>query len=223
MGDDHTNHVPTNRAAPLADETAQPPNETGQPLNEKADLSDADGELAGRTQASEPRPPLPLTAEELLAGELIAVLDDFSSRFPGLVYPTEKEARRARRHRTVPKIFMQGAMSTVSETILKRTRNFNIDEMRDALHFVDAFAAVVDRVNYLQGAVKYTIDAKKSSVADAALQIYGVARVMSRDPERGDLVGYAKLLKGYLGRKGRGRKRRTPAPTPDETTDESPA
>jgi len=210
MDDDRTNYVPTNPAAPLPDATAQP-------LNEKADLSDADGELAARTPASEPRPPLPLTPEELLAQELIALLDDFSSRFPGLVYPTEKEARRARRHRTVPKIFMQGAMSTVSETILKRTRNFNIDEMRDALHFVDAFAAVVDRVNYLQGAVKYTIDAKKSSVADAALQIYGVARVMSRDPERGDLVGYAKLLKGYLGRKGRGRKRRTPAPTPDES------
>ncbi len=145
------------------------------------------------------------------------MLDDFSSRFPGLVYPTEKEARRARRHRTVPKIFMQGAMSTVSETILKRTRNFNIDEMRDALHFVDAFAAVVDRVNYLQGAVKYTIDAKKSSVADAALQIYGVARVLSRDPESGDLSGYARLLKGYLGRKGRGRKRRTPPSAPDES------
>jgi hypothetical protein len=217
MDDDRTNHAPTNPAAPLADASAQPLNETAQPLNEKAELSDADGELAGRTPASEPRPPVPLSPEELLAQELIAVLDDFSSRFPGLVYPTEKEARRARRHRTVPKIFMQGAMSTVSETILKRTRNFNIDDMRDALHFVDAFAAVVDRVNYLQGAVKYTIDAKKSSVADAALQIYGVARVLSRDPERGDLVGYAKLLKGYLGRKGRGRKRRTPPPTPDES------
>src|SRR5260221_8165961 len=218
MDDDHTNHVPTNPAAPHPDATAQPLNETAQPLNEKAELSDPDGELVSRTQAAEPRLPLPLTPEELLAQELIAVLDDFSSRFPGLVYPTEKEARRARRHRTVPKIFMQGAMSTVSETILKRKKNFNIDDMRDALHFVDAFAAVVDRVNYLQGAVKYTIDAKKSSVADAALQIYGVARVLSRDPERGDLVGYAKLLKGYLGRKGRGRKQRTPPSAPDETT-----
>lgn len=208
MDDDHTNDVSTNRAAPLADATAQP-------LNEKAELSAADGELAGTTQASEPRPPLPLTPEELLAQELIALLDDFSSRFPGLVYPTEKEARRARRHRTVPKIFMQGAISTVSETILKRTQNFKIDDMRDSLHFVDAFAAVMDRVNYLQGAVKYTIDAKKSSLADAALQIYGVARVMARDPKSGDLVGYAKLLKGYLGRKGRGRKRRTPPPAPD--------
>src|SRR5258708_37709399 len=133
MDDHHTNHVPTNRAALLADATAQPLIVTAQPLNEMAELSDADGELAGRTQASEPRPPLPLTPEDLLAGELIAVMDDFSSRFPGLVYPTEKEEGRARGHRTVPKIFMQRAMSTVSETILKRTRNFNIDDMRDDL------------------------------------------------------------------------------------------
>lgn len=206
MEDDHTHHVSTNDAAPPADATAQP-------LSAKAELSATDGEPAATTP--EPRPPLPLTPDELLAQELIAVLNDFASRFPGLVYPTKKQERRARRHRTVPKIFMQGAMTTVSQSVLKRTKNFSIDEMRDALHFIDAFAAVMDRVNYLQGAVKYTIDAKKASLADASLQIYGVAKVMARDPENAELAGWAKLLKGYLGRKGRGRKLRTPPPAPE--------
>jgi hypothetical protein len=209
MEDDHTHHVSTNDAAPPADANAPL-------LNEKAELSATDGEPAGTAQAPEPRPPLPLTPDELLAQELIGVLNDFASRFPGLVSPTPKQERRARRHRTVPRIFMQGAMTTVSESILKRTQNFSIDKMRDALHFVDAFAVVMDRVNYLQRAVKYTIDEKKSSLADASLQIYGVAKEMTRDPANAELVGWAKLLKGYLGRKGRGRKVRTPPPNPDE-------
>jgi hypothetical protein len=53
------------------------------------------------------------------------------------------------------------------------------------------------------------IELRTAEVSDASLRIYGVAKILSRDPATGDLGGHAAILKKNLGRKG-GRKKKPP-------------
>jgi hypothetical protein len=153
-------------------------------------------------------------SSELLAAELLEVLNDFAARVPGLTSPHKTTSLSVRRHRTIPKAFMRSAIFTTEQfESLQSTGALGIAAARETLQFVDAFKVVLLKLKTLTQDLGFTIELKTSEVSDAALRIYGVARILSRDPAAAELGGYAATLKKHLGRKG-GRKKK-PATTPD--------
>jgi hypothetical protein len=165
---------------------------------------------SGASSESSGRVPLPPTASELLATELLGVLNDFAARIPGLSSPHKSTAGRVRGQRTISKAFMRSAIFTTEQfDYLQATGTLGIDAARETLQFVDAFKPVLDKLKTLTQDLGFTIELKTADVADAALRIYGVARILSRDPAAAELGGHAAILKKHLGRKG-GRKKKAP-------------
>ena len=177
---------------------------------EDGQLPDVSSDVAAEPS---PLPPVAPTASELLAEELLGILNDFAARIPGLVSPHASTALTVRRGRTVPKAFMRSAIFTVQESgSLQAIGTLSIDDAREALQFVEAFRVVAERLRILTTDLNFTIDWKTSLVADATLRVYAISKAMARDPNSGNLGGHNAFLKKHLGRKGRGSKVKTPPP-----------
>lgn len=187
-------------------------NEAQVPDDAADDAADVAGITASAAGASpEPAPVYsPPNPSELLAAELIGVLNDFAARVPGLTGPHKSTAMSVRRHRTISKTFMRSAIFTTGEfENLQATGTLGIDAARESLQFVDAFKPVLTELKILTKQMGFTIELRTAEVSDAALRIYGIAKILARDPSTGDLAGHAAILKKRLGRKG-GRKKKPP-------------
>jgi hypothetical protein len=157
---------------------------------------------------------LPPTESELLAAELLGILNDFAARIPDLAEPHPATARSVRRHRTISKEFMRSAIFTSQESDeIQSAGTFNVDAARAAMQFADAFRVVAERLQSLTSAVNFTIELKMAEASDGALRVYGLAKVLARDASKAEIGGWAGVLKKHLGRKGRGSKV-TPPPDP---------
>jgi hypothetical protein len=170
--------------------------------------------MAASTSGTSPESPArvysPPNTSELLAAELLGVLNDFAARVPGLTSPHKSTAGRVRSQRTISKAFMRSAIFTTEQfESLQATNTLGIPAAREKLQFVDAFRPVLDKLKTLTQDMGFTIEVKTAEVADAALRIYGVAKILSRDPAAAELGGHAAILKEHLGRKG-GRKKKPP-------------
>ncbi len=187
---------------------------TAQPSEVIGDSADSMVVSAESAEAPQ-KPPPPLTAFELLAQELLGVLNDFATRIPDLADPNPATARSVRRHRTISKEFMRTAIFTSQESDeIQSAGTFNVDAARAAMQFAEAFRVVAERLQYLTSAVNFTIELKMAEASDGALRVYGLAKVLARDPSKAEIGGWAGVLKKNLGRKGRGAKVRTPPPDP---------
>ncbi len=191
-------------------DAAQVAGNAGQVPDDAADVAGMAASTSGASPESPARVYSPPNPSELLAAELLGVLNDFAARIPGLSSPHKSTGPSVRRHRTIPKTFMRSAIFTTEQfESLQATGALGIAAARETLQFVDAFKPVLDKLKTLTQDMGFTIELKTSEVSDAALRIYGVARILSRDPASGDLGGHAAILKKHLGRKG-GRKKKPP-------------
>lgn len=162
------------------------------------------------TNPESPAPVYSPNPSDLLAAELLAVLNDFAARVPGLSSPHSSTAGRVRSQRTISKPFMRSAIFATEEFAnLQATGALGIGAAREGLQFVDAFKPVLLKLKTLTQDMGFTIELRTAEVADAALRIYGIAKILARDPASAELGGHAAILKKRLGRKG-GRKKKPP-------------
>ena len=197
-------------ASSTSSDAVQATGNGNQVRDDAADVADMTASASGANPESPARVPSPPNASELLAAELLGVLNDFAARVPGLSSPHKSTAPSVRRHRTISKTFMRSAIFTTEEfETLQATGTLGVGAAREALQFVDAFKPVLDKLKTLTQDMGFTIELRTAEVSDASLRIYGVAKILSRDPATGDLGGHTAILKKNLGRKG-GRKKKLP-------------
>src|SRR5258708_29378353 len=160
--------------------------------DDAADVAGMTASASGANPESPARVYSPPNPSELLAAELLGVLNDFAARIPGLSSPHKSTGPSVRRHRTIPKAFMRSAIFTTEQfESLQATGTLGINAAREPLQFVDAFKPVLDKLKTLTQDMGFTIELQTSEASDAALRIYGIAKILSRDPATGELGGPA--------------------------------
>jgi hypothetical protein len=118
--------------------------------------------------------------------------------------PHPAMAKRVRRQRVIPKEFIWSAIAAVEALpVLESVNKFNPANAREVLQFEEAFIPVVRRIEMLAANLRYTLEARRADVTDAALQIYAIAKGVARDPDSADVAGHVALMKRDLGRRGR--------------------
>ena len=118
--------------------------------DDAADVAGMTASASGANPESRARVPSPPNPSELLAAELLGVLNDFAARIPGLSSPHKSTALRVRRQRTIPKPFMRSAIFTTEQfESLQATGTLGIAAARETLQFVDAFKPVLDKLKTL--------------------------------------------------------------------------
>lgn len=155
-----------------------------------------------------PTEPTPTPTEaELLARELLEAINALAARIPRLENRHPSTAGSAHRHRLVPKHFISSAVAAVEGTpLLQGVRKFDSDDARATMQYNEAFLPVARKLAALTADLKYTLEAERARIADAALQIYDIAKALARDPAGADVAVHVAILKRDLGRKGRKKK-----------------
>ncbi len=176
--------------------------------------------------------PLPLTVAETAppalnpyeqqAANIVAVLDLIASRMPGLEAPHPSTSRRVRGARMVPLEFVLALIDAVETTPrIQAMGLFDAADARHALQANDGSRTVARHLETLLTNINYTVEARWSKVAQAALQTYLVLRLKAKDPKNADLAGHVEHLRRLLGRKeaAKGRKKRAPKASGESTGD----
>jgi hypothetical protein len=73
-------------------------------------------------------------------------------------------------------------------------------QARDTLQFLSAFRVVVDRINEVGKALKFTMDSRKALLTADTLQIYAIAKGLARDPGSADVAAQLQNMRRDLGR-----------------------
>ena len=154
-----------------------------------------------------------VTASQQLAAEVIALIDAIEARIASLEHPHPKTRGRVRGQRTVSRDFLISMVGAAETEPGLQHLSFDLDEVRDALQFEDAFRPVVILLRTLMSAVIFTIESKKARATAAALRTYAIARRMTRGDAHSPLAIYLAIVGEHLGH-GRPRKRR-PADSED--------
>ena len=179
-----------------------------------------------------PDTPAPLTTTptvthyQQIAANLSKALGELLVLIPNFVqsHPTTKGFVRT--HQNVPIEFVATAIAAVdSNPELQGMPGFDVTQARDVLQFVEAFRPLMDKLTAAAKNLKFTIDARRAEINTGALQIYGIAKQVARDPQSTTVSSHVDNLKRDLGRTGVGRKRKvkvTAAPTTAAPTPTTP-
>jgi hypothetical protein len=103
---------------------------------------------------------------------------------------------------------------------------FNVDEARDTMQYVDAFQPVLDQLRALARHLEVQIRFRKGRSIDAALQLYSVAKGVSRRALGVDLPAHVGNLKRQMtasNRKKKASKSSTSATPASKVTETTPA
>jgi hypothetical protein len=150
-----------------------------------------------------------------MADEFIKALDTLEAGLPGLEFPHESTAKFVRGKSNVKMPFLKTSVRAVeSRSDLQVVKKLDPVKGRDSLQFLDAFPDVLNRGVHLVRNLKYTLEARRAELAADALQIYAVAKAMSRDVESAELKGFVEDMERDLGRKGIRRKTKPAEPAP---------
>ena len=166
------------------------------------------------TSADTPTPTV--THYQQLADELMKALDALKAGLPGL-QASHADTRKFVKHKlNVPRDFLATAVATVEQSPgLQGLNKLDIVAGRDTLQFIDAFRTVLDKVSGLADDLRFTVESRQAFLATDALQIYAIAKGVSRDPGDGEMLKHVQNLKRDLARKGPKKGKKTaPTPTP---------
>lgn len=142
------------------------------------------------------------TAAEMLAQDLGAEMEALLERIGGLQIPHPKTARRVRGARMVSREFLHSMIVAAGQTPeVRELGTFDPDETLAVLQFNDAFRIFADRMEMLLGSIRYTMEARKANVAEAALHTYALLKVLARKKEYAHLGQIVESLSRDLGRK----------------------
>jgi hypothetical protein len=131
-----------------------------------------------------------------------------------------------RTHQNVPKPFMDTAIVAVEkDPVLGAVDKLAPTDGRDKQQYEQAFNPIADELQKYVDDLRYTIQKKMADLGVGSLQIYQVAKALSRDSNSGDTAKHAAKLKHELKKKG-GRSKKakagktppTPPASPGDTT-----
>jgi hypothetical protein len=128
------------------------------------------------------------------------------------------ESRKLAPKTGVPDAFLESASVAiqVSER-LARAGGTDAATLRDSFGFALAYAALVQEFLALGRSMAHTIRVERAAAASSALDIYAIARRLSKQKDGAELVPYVEDMRRKL-RHSRGRKANsTPAPEPEVT------
>jgi hypothetical protein len=173
-------------------------NEGGFVGEEKRELVPLEGVPSARAASGSPAP---LAATEL-AAQIVNVMDMIAERME-LESPHPSTASRVRGGRTVPRQFVLALAAAVeSMPELQAFGTFDAAEAREVLQASDAYRQVAERTARL-ASMNYTIEARWSRVAAAAMLTFSVASIRARHPEEAKLAACVERLGKLLGRRGK--------------------
>jgi len=154
--------------------------------------------------AAEPGAASSLTRYQQLAAEFCKQLDEIAATIPKLELTHASTAKFVRSHLNIPTEFLATAIAVVEQVPeLLSVNRLDIASARDTLQFIEAFRPVADKVVSVAKSLSDTISARKATLAADALQIYSIAKGLSRDPNSAHIAAMVANLKRDLGRRGR--------------------
>jgi hypothetical protein len=139
------------------------------------------------------------TNQQQLADELSALLDQFIAKLPLLSTPTESR-QVVYGYLSVPEEFRHTAIATVADSeVLQTVQRLHVDEARAVQQFSEAFRPLALKIIAAGEALDFTIDVRLSRLNRGALQIYAIAKEISRD--RVDLQTWVGEMRRHLKRR----------------------
>ncbi|HEY0143640.1 MAG TPA: hypothetical protein VGF48_22305 [Thermoanaerobaculia bacterium] len=141
---------------------------------------------------------------------LRAEIPRFQPEVPG-------ESRKLATKTAVPDAFLESASVAiqVSERLAVAVGT-NAATLRDSFGYALAYAALVQEFRALERSVAHTIRVERAEAASSALDIYAIARRLSKKKDGAELVPYVEDMRRKL-RLTRRKANSTPAPAPELT------
>lgn len=159
-----------------------------------------------------------LPPAEKLATLIVDVMDIIAERM-ALESPHPSTAKRVRGGRTVPREFVIGLTAAVeSMPEFQEFGSFDVAEAREVLQATDAYRQIAERTTLLLASMNYTIEARWSRLAEAAMLTFSLAKIRARNPGQGALAARVQSLSKLLGRRGP-KKKKDRTPKPDGSSD----
>lgn len=140
------------------------------------------------------------------------------AEIPRFVPVTPGESRKLATKTGVPDAFLESASVAiqVSER-LALAAGTDASTLRDSFGFALAYASLVQEFLALGRATAHTLRVERAAAASSALDIYAIARRLSKQKDGAELVPYVEDMRRKLNH-SRGRKANsTPAPEPEVT------
>ena len=177
--------------------------------------------LAVQEAASEPatdQTPTPtVTHYKQLAASLIATMNELTARIPHFESFHPMTAAFIRQNRNFPREFIHTVLAAVqASSELQQLRKFDVSEAEDTLQFLDAFEPLLTQAEALVRDLRFTMDARRAKVTADGLQVYYLAKGITRDPSSAALTAHVDKMRQDLGRSRPKRREKTPEPAPTQ-------
>jgi hypothetical protein len=142
-----------------------------------------------------------VTHYQQLASAVMVAIDDLATIMPPLEQRHFSTADFARTHVNISNDFLATVISAVEQTPdLQMVNKLDVTLGRDTLQFLEAFRPVFDKVTAFRKNLGFTMMARKADLVASTLQIYDIAKGMSRDANSAALSSHVENMKRDLGR-----------------------
>jgi hypothetical protein len=149
----------------------------------------------------------PITPEEMLA-----VLQQLATRIPHFTILTQEQSLAIRRAATLDPEWVNKAVFALDESsVIERAIGNSYEELRDEIEIDSRWAVVESQLATLMRGVKAANVLRRHAIGLKALQIYGIAKQLVRQPEHMHLISLVEELTnmnklGKRKKKGEGEK-----------------
>jgi hypothetical protein len=161
----------------------------------------ADVPSDGTTNPNAETPNLTITRYQQLATEFMSGLDTLAAIIPKLEVKHVTTANLVKSHQNIPNPFLASTVAAVEQSSeLQVLKKLDVPSSRDTLQFIEAFRTVADKLNGVAQTLEFTLRSRKAALAIPALQIYDIAKGLSRDPSSAGLALHVANMKRDLNR-----------------------
>jgi hypothetical protein len=161
----------------------------------------ADVPSGGPSNPNAETPHLTITGYQQLASEFMSGLDILAAIIPKLEVKHVTTANLVKSHQSIPDPFLASTIAAVEQSAeLQNVKKLDIPSSRDTMQFIEAFRTVADKLNGVAQSLEFTLRSRKATLAIVALQIYDVAKGLSRDPGSAGLALHVANMKRDLNR-----------------------
>ncbi len=142
----------------------------------------------------------PVAVDELTT-KVVAALNVIAAIIPDLRTPHPPTARKVRGGRTVPRDAVVSIVAMVEASpALQEMNLLNTGHAREVLEYDDGFRVLDEQLDRLRRQVRYTVKARWAEVASRAMDIYGMAMLLAKEPRHADLAAHLATIKRHLAR-----------------------
>jgi hypothetical protein len=169
---------------------------------------------------ADPAPGSALTTTQYmeLAAQLSSALAAVAAQIPTFTSSHPSTVKFVQTHQRVPNEFIGTVAAAVDNSpTLQGVGTFDSKEALETLQFIEAFRPVIDQMAALRADLCFTVNSRKAKTVAAALQMYGIAKQVARDPGSGAVKVHVENMQRDLRSKRRKKTAKTPAPAPPPT------